>query len=121
MRFYSRSWDAGDHRQRRRPDRNWLSHESRHAADRRRFLAARKGPLVAELKAALDRKREANGKCEGRKSYPEARPGTVALAKELEAHGLSYSIISAELAARGRVTRTGKPHVPSAVQKILGQ
>jgi DNA invertase Pin-like site-specific DNA recombinase len=85
------------------------------------FSQLEKAHLVAELKAALDRKREANGKCEGRKSYPEARPGTVALAKELEAHGLSYSIISAELAARGRVTRTGKPHVPSAVQKILGQ
>jgi hypothetical protein len=29
--------------------------------------------------------------------------------------------ISAELFARGHVTRTGKPHVASAVQKMLGQ
>jgi hypothetical protein len=54
---------------------------------------------VAKLKAARDRKREANGKCEGRKSYAEAMPETVALAKELAGHGLSYRKIAAELAA----------------------
>ena len=36
---------------------------------------------AAKLKAARDRKREANGKCEGRKSYAEGMPETVALAK----------------------------------------
>jgi hypothetical protein len=46
-------------------------------------------------------------------------PETVALAKELHAQGLSYRKISAELAVRGHVTRTGKPHVASAVQKML--
>jgi len=66
------------------------------------------------------RKREANGKCESRKSYAEARPDTVALVKELAARGLSYRKIAAELAAQGHVTRTGKPHVASAVQKMLG-
>ena len=76
--------------------------------------------MVAKLKAARDRKREANGKCEGRKSYAEARPDTVALVKELAARGLSYRKIAAELAAQGHVTRTGKPHVASAVQKMLG-
>ena len=43
----------------------------------------------------------------------------MALAKELHTQGLSYCKISAELAARGHITRTGKPHVASAVQKML--
>jgi hypothetical protein len=46
----------------------------------------------------------------GRKSYAEARPDTVALAKQLHADGLSYRKIAAELAARGHVTGSGKPH-----------
>jgi DNA invertase Pin-like site-specific DNA recombinase len=83
------------------------------------FAQLEKARLVAKLKAARDRKREANGKCEGRKSYAEGMPETVALAKALHAQGLSYRKISRELAARGHVTRTGKPHVASAVQKML--
>jgi len=59
-------------------------------------------------------------RCEGRKSYAEGMPETVTLAKELHGRGLSYRKISAELANRGHVTRTGKPHVASAVQKMLG-
>jgi hypothetical protein len=46
-------------------------------------------------------------------------PETVALAKQFEAEGLSYRKISAKLAELGHVTRTGKPHVASAVQKML--
>jgi DNA invertase Pin-like site-specific DNA recombinase len=83
------------------------------------FSQLEKARLVAKLRAARERKREANGKCEGRKSYAEGMPETVALAKELHGQGLSYRKISAELVARGHVTRTGKPHVASAVQKML--
>jgi hypothetical protein len=43
----------------------------------------------------------------------------VALATDLHAQGLSYRQISAEMAVRGHVTRMGKPHVASAVQKML--
>jgi len=42
-----------------------------------------KPSLVAKLKASRDRKKAATGKCEGRKSYAEAKPETVAFAKEL--------------------------------------
>ena len=42
-----------------------------------------KASLVAKLKGARDRKRREKGKCEGRKSHAEKRPGTVALAKRL--------------------------------------
>src|SRR5580704_12696526 len=57
-----------------------------------------KTSLVAKLKAARDRKKAATGKCGGRKSYDEARPELVALAKELQAAGMSLRKISDELA-----------------------
>ncbi len=78
-----------------------------------------KTSLAAKLKAARDRKKAVTGKCGGRKSYVEARPEVVALAKELQVGGLSLRRISAELAARGHVTGGGKPYVASAVQAIL--
>jgi hypothetical protein len=40
---------------------------------------------VAKLRDARDRKRAKNGKCEGRKSYAEAKPEMVELAKQLAA------------------------------------
>jgi DNA invertase Pin-like site-specific DNA recombinase len=78
-----------------------------------------KATIIAKLRAARDRKREAEGRCEGRKPYAEAIPATVALAKQLEAEGLSYRKIAAELASRGHVTGSGKSHVASAIQKML--
>jgi DNA invertase Pin-like site-specific DNA recombinase len=83
------------------------------------FAQLEKARLVAKLKAARDRKREAHGKCEGRKGYSEAVPETVALAKQLQAVGLSYRKLAAELAARGHLTGSGKPHVASAIQKMF--
>ena len=68
-----------------------------------------KARLVAKLKAARDRKREKNGKCEGRKTYAVSMPETVALARQLLDAGISYRKISAELASRGHVTGSGKP------------
>ena len=62
---------------------------------------------VAKLKAARDRKRLATGKCGGRRSYLEARPDVVALAKQLQAGGVSLRKIFAELAAQGHLTGGG--------------
>jgi DNA invertase Pin-like site-specific DNA recombinase len=77
-----------------------------------------KTSLVAKLKAARDRKRKETGKCEGRKSYAEAKPETVALVKEL-AQRLSYRKIAAELATRGHLTSGGRPYVASAIQAMV--
>jgi hypothetical protein len=55
----------------------------------------------------------------GPQVLPRGQAGTVALVNELHARGLSYRKISAELAAQGHCTRTGKPYVASAVQRIL--
>jgi hypothetical protein len=75
--------------------------------------------LVAKLKAARDRKRAVTGKCGGRKSYAEARPEVVALARDLRGRRMSLRKISAELARRGHVTAGGKPYVATAVQAML--
>jgi DNA invertase Pin-like site-specific DNA recombinase len=79
-----------------------------------------KTSLVAKLKASRDRKKAATGKCEGRRSYAESKPETVALAKELHGKRMSLRKIAAELAARGHLTAYGKPYVASAVQSMLG-
>src|SRR5690348_17017161 len=79
------------------------------------FAQYEKARLVRKLREA----RERSGKLGGRKSYAQAQPETVALAKQLHAEGLSYRKIAVELAARGHVTGRGKPHVASAVQKML--
>jgi DNA invertase Pin-like site-specific DNA recombinase len=84
------------------------------------FAQYEKARLVAKLKAARDRKRAETGKCGGRKTYAESKPETVALAKQLQAAGLSYRKISAELFAKGHATSQGRPYVASAVQAMLG-
>jgi DNA invertase Pin-like site-specific DNA recombinase len=85
------------------------------------FAQYEKARLVKKLRDARDRKKAETGKCGGRRSYAEAMPETVALAKQLRTDGLSYRSISAELTARGHVTGGGKPHAASAVQKMLGR
>jgi DNA invertase Pin-like site-specific DNA recombinase len=85
------------------------------------FSQLEKARLVAKLRAARERKKAETGKCGGRKTYAEARPDTVALARQLHGAGLSYRKIAAELATQGHVTRSGKAHVASAIQKMLGQ
>ena len=79
------------------------------------FSQLEKARLIAKLREA----RERLDKLGGRKSYAKSRPDTVALAKQLHSDGLSYRKIAAELAARGHVTGSGKPHVASAIQKML--
>jgi DNA invertase Pin-like site-specific DNA recombinase len=84
------------------------------------FAQYEKARLVAKLKAARDRKKAVTGKCGGRKSYAEAKPETVALAKELHRRRMSLRKISATLAAQGHLTANGRPYVASAVQAMVG-
>src|SRR6516162_10249860 len=66
-----------------------------------------KTSLVAKLKAARDRKKALTGKCGGRRSYAEARPEVVALAKQLRDRGLPLRQISTALAEAGYRTGGG--------------
>jgi len=81
-----------------------------------------KATIVAKLKAARDRKREKVGKCEGRKSYAEANPQLVDLAKQLSKRRprLSLRQISAELESSGYLTPRVLPFSASAVSSMLG-
>lgn len=85
------------------------------------FAQLEKARLVAKLRVARERKREAAGRCEGRKSYAEAKPETVALAKQLRSQGLSLRGISAALASQGHLTGGDKPYAFSAIATMLGQ
>ena len=80
-----------------------------------------KATIVAKLKAARDRKREATGKCEGRKSYAESNPEMVAAARALSEQRprLSLRQMSAQLASRGYHTPRGLPFSASAVASML--
>ena len=82
-----------------------------------------KAMIVAKLRGARDRARRQRGKCEGRKSYAEAKPELVALAKQLrrELSRPSLRDISGALFARGYATPLGKPYSASAVQSMLGR
>jgi DNA invertase Pin-like site-specific DNA recombinase len=85
-----------------------------------------KAALVAKLKGARDRKRKTGVKVEGRKSYAERSPETVALAKRLaryhaKGHKRSLRDIAAELAAQGHVNTSGKPYEASAVARMIAK
>jgi hypothetical protein len=62
---------------------------------------------------------------EGRKSYAEARPEVVTLAKKLHrypvnGHRRSLREVARELAAAGHFTKTGKPYAAAAIAKMIG-
>ena len=83
-----------------------------------------KASIVAKLAVARKRKRDATGKCEGRKSFVEARPETVALARKLrrkkpKGGQLSLRAIAHELAALGHVNERGKIFNPKSVATML--
>lgn len=89
------------------------------------FAQLEKARLVAKLRAARERKRETDGKCEGRKGYAERDPQMVALARHLRGGNgwRPYPLreVAAELAGYGFVTPSGKHYSASAVQAMLGE
>ncbi len=87
-----------------------------------------KASTVAKLAAARKRKREATGKCEGRKALAELRPEVVKLVRQLRHAGagrkpksgvLSLREIAAELAAAGYLNERGKPFNPKSIAAML--
>jgi DNA invertase Pin-like site-specific DNA recombinase len=83
-----------------------------------------KAMVVSKLKGARDRKRATGVKVEGRKSYVEANPEAVALAKKLHRYPVngrrrSLRDVSAALALAGHMTSAGKPYAAAAVAKMV--
>lgn len=86
-----------------------------------------KATLVAKLKSGRDRKRQREGKCEGRKSYQELDPMLVHEAHRLHrkspSTGKRRSLrkISQELHKIGFGTAKGKPFSASQVQRLVAR
>jgi DNA invertase Pin-like site-specific DNA recombinase len=83
-----------------------------------------KAMTVAKLRGARERKRKAEGKCEGRKSHAERNPELVALAKRLHRQKpkggrMSLRAISAELAAQGFLNENGRPFAAASVRSMI--
>jgi DNA invertase Pin-like site-specific DNA recombinase len=83
-----------------------------------------KASVVAKLAAARKRKREKEGKCEGRKLHQEKHPETVALARRLrrkrpKGGQLSLRAVSEELARQGHLNERGKPYAAKSVASML--
>jgi DNA invertase Pin-like site-specific DNA recombinase len=83
-----------------------------------------KASAVAKLAAARKRKREREGRCEGRKPLSVTRPEVVALARKLRRRKpkggqLSLREVSKHLAAQGFVNERGKPYAAKSVASML--
>ncbi len=83
-----------------------------------------KAMVVSKLKGARDRKRATGVKVEGRKSYAEANPETVALAKKLRRYKVqgrqrTLREIAGELTRAGFVTSNGRPYAAAAVARMI--
>src|SRR5262245_14658510 len=88
------------------------------------FVQCEKSRLVAKLRGARERIREASGKCEGRKSYAERDPQLVAEAKRLHRRApkggrKSLREIARELALMGYVNKRGAPYSASCVKSMV--
>jgi DNA invertase Pin-like site-specific DNA recombinase len=84
-----------------------------------------KASIVAKLKAARDRKRARDGKCEGRKSHREMNPELVALVKRLRRRNpktgerRSLRSIAAVLAKLGHVNIHGRPFAAESIKAMV--
>ena len=87
------------------------------------FSQFEKTRLVAKLSAARKRKREATGKCEGRKSHAEKNPEMVFLAKKLyrkhKGQRMSLRAIAAELDKHGYRSERGNPFNPKTIRSMI--
>jgi DNA invertase Pin-like site-specific DNA recombinase len=88
------------------------------------FSQYEKTRLVMKLRGARERIREAQGKCEGRKSYAERDPELVLAAKRLhrrspKGHRKSLRQIARELELMGYVNKRGKRYSASSIQSMI--
>ena len=83
-----------------------------------------KASAVAKLAAARKRKRDREGRCEGRKPLSVTRPEVVYLARKLRRRKpkggrLSLRQVSIKLTAQGYLNERGKPYAPKSVASVL--
>jgi DNA invertase Pin-like site-specific DNA recombinase len=78
-----------------------------------------KASLVAKLKGARMRKKREHGKCEGRKSYSEMQPETVAYARKLRRRGATLQEVAAALAEKQMLNGVGRPFAPAQIARMV--
>ena len=84
-----------------------------------------KASTVVKLKAARDRKRARDGKCEGRRSHREMNPELVAMVKRLHRRNpktgkrKSLRSIAAQLAQLGYVNVNGRPFAAQSIKAMV--
>ena len=83
-----------------------------------------KASLVSKLRGARERKRQRDGKCEGRKSLAETSPDLIAAVKKAArkprgGNKPSLRAISAVLAAQGYVNSKGRPYAAQQIARML--
>lgn len=89
------------------------------------FSELEKSRLVSKLRRAREAKKQATGKCEGRKAFGEKEgEGEViemmrSLRRKRDGQRMSFARIAEELNARKVPTRTGAPWHTTTVQNIL--
>lgn len=88
------------------------------------FAQYEKTRLVAKLRAARERKRQAIGKCEGRKNWAEINPELVSAAKRLrrrspKGHQRSLRDVAAELGKLGFVNERGAKFSASSIASMV--
>jgi hypothetical protein len=83
---------------------------------------SKKASLVAKVAASHKRRREASGKCEGRKTHAELRADAVVLARRLRRRKpkMSLRATSGELAAREYVNERRPFAAKSAAAMMVG-
>ena len=91
------------------------------------FSELEKSRLVSKLRRARDAKKEATGKCEGRKAFGEKEGESEvlelmrSLRRKREGKHMSFARIADELNARQVPTRTGARWHTTTVQNILAR
>lgn len=87
------------------------------------FSQLEKSRLVGKLRAARQRVRDRDGKCEGRKPLQETHPEAVELARSLrrkrKGRPVSLRAIAQTLAANGHVNERGQPFNPKSIRNML--
>jgi DNA invertase Pin-like site-specific DNA recombinase len=74
---------------------------------------------VAKLRGARQRKKATGVKVDGRKSYAEKVPATVARAKALRAAGMTLKQVTQQMTIEGFRTASGAPYQMSAVGRMI--
>jgi len=79
--------------------------------------------IVLKLRAARERLRKKNGKCEGRKAYGATmnEMGALALMQAYRDGGYGSEAIAEKLNTAGMKTRSGKPWQSGTIRKILAR